>query len=57
MTNRHALEIEKVEAQRAKARQTANLKRGNKKPVTEQMPEREKGEARDKAGGAVGVSA
>jgi ParB-like chromosome segregation protein Spo0J len=43
------------EAQAAK-RQTANLKKGSKAPVPANLPEREKGDARDKAAAAFNVS-
>ncbi|MFA6242038.1 MAG: hypothetical protein WC655_13980 [Candidatus Hydrogenedentales bacterium] len=42
--------------QRAKERQVVNLKRGDTKPVPVNLPEREKGDSRDQAGKAVGVS-
>ena len=42
--------------QQAKERQAATRKRGNQKPVPENLPEREHIDARDAAGKAVGVS-
>jgi len=50
-----ALEVEKIEAQEAKKRQLAGLKRGQE-PVKALVPERDKGQSRDNAGAKVGVS-
>lgn len=52
-----AVEILPLLEVEAKKRQQATLKRGNKKPVPENLPERESnGESRDKAGKLLGVS-
>ena len=51
------LAIEKIEAERAKVRQVANLKQGAGTPVKVLIPQRgEEGQARDKAAAQVGVS-
>jgi len=52
-----ALEYEKHFAVLAKERQLATLKQGDKAPVTERFPEREKIEARQQAAAAVGTNA
>ncbi len=48
-------EIEPMLAEEAKKRQLAALKQGDKCPVREESPEREKGRARDHAAAIVGV--
>lgn len=45
-----------MEAERAKERQLANLKRGDALPDRKLVPQREAGKAADKAGAMVGVS-
>jgi hypothetical protein len=51
-----AVSIEEYEAEAARERQLATLKKGDEKPVPESFPEREKGEARDKAAEKVGTN-
>ena len=38
--------------EQAKERQTANLKKGDEKPVVEKLPQRDQGKSRDQAGKA-----
>ncbi len=54
--SRLAAKLKEIETELAKGRQLAGLKHGDKKPVKEHVPEREKGQARDKAGEKAGVS-
>ena len=48
-------ELEAVERERARRRQLSQLKRGHQEPVKETLPEREKGQTRDKVAAAVGL--
>jgi len=50
-----AEELEAVERERARRRQLSQLKRGDREPVKETLPEREKGQTRDKVAAAVGL--
>src|SRR5690606_28561175 len=50
-----AEELEAVERERARRRQLSQLKRGDREPVKETLPEREKGQVRDKVAAAVGL--
>ena len=51
-----AARAKELYAAKAKERQKATLKRGDKAPDPENVPEREKGDARDQAGAEFGVS-
>jgi hypothetical protein len=51
-----AAKIRELHDQRAKDRQAAGRKKGQQKPVVEEVPPREKGKARDHAAAIVGVS-
>jgi len=52
-----AARVREIFDERAKARRKATLKRGDKKPDVENLPQRdEQGKARDEAGEAFGVS-
>jgi ParB-like chromosome segregation protein Spo0J len=50
-----AEELEAIERERARRRQLSQLKRGHQEPVKETLPEREKGQTRDKVAAAVGL--
>jgi len=51
-----AARVRSIYDEQAKARQTEILKKGQEIPVRANLPERENGRSRDKAGAAVGVS-
>jgi hypothetical protein len=53
---REATVLLEVERERAKRRQQEALKQGEKKPVRELVPTRDKGRSRDAVGAKVGVS-
>lgn len=46
--------MKEIEKERAKRRQTSNLKQGTTAPVKEMVPEREKGQTRDKIAEKIG---
>lgn len=52
---REAEALEKIEKERARARQTATLMQGEERPVKEIFPERETGQTRDKVAKATGI--